>query len=103
MVLEGWIIFHLLFEIGGLLVFLAVGCRRLLELLSCCLYFIVLCPRRTTGEVPRPIGVQTHLRGGQREYMRGKIQIFELDILVREGEGKRDRPESVYLNEQLYP
>lgn len=55
MVLGGWIIFQLFFEIGYFVGLFAVSrCRLFKEVLSCHLHFIASCPRTTTREVPRP-------------------------------------------------
>lgn len=43
LVLEGWLIFHLLFEIGGLLVFLVAGHCRLLKSRSLAVFILLLC------------------------------------------------------------
>lgn len=106
MVLEGWIIFHWLFEISGLLFFLVVSHCRLLK--SCSLVVFILLLLVWVEPLEKdPDPYESNLPERWRERMlEGKIQIFELEILVREGEGERERPrpQSVfYLNEQLYP
>lgn len=43
MVLEGWLIFHLLFEIGSLLFFLVASHCRLLKSHSLAVFILLLC------------------------------------------------------------